>query len=149
MELGKVVLNFNGPREDLVIGAIEPDPTSHPQVNNSNLQNVSKTPSQTFGTMNISPPPLFTHLSKNIKPVAIKSRQQSQANAAFIKEEIANLYQRGVIRPSVSPWRAQPFVTKEDSTHKRQSTCSLRRISNAKCTANGARDIPIQVLCYF
>ena len=119
-EHSKVVLNFNGPREDLVIGAIEPDPTSDPQVNNSNLQNVSKTPSQTFGTMNISPPPLFTHLSKNIKPVAIKSRQQSQANAAFIKEEIANLYQRGVIRPSVSPWRAQPFVTKEDGTHKRR-----------------------------
>ena len=115
-EHSRVVLNFNGPREDLVIGAIEPDPTTDAQTNNSAQQNISSTRSQTFGSMNISPPPLFTHLSHNIKPVSIKSR----ANAAFIKEEVANLYQHGVIQPSVSPWRAQPFVTKEDGTHRRR-----------------------------
>ena len=128
-EHSRVVLNFNGPRGDLVIGAIEPDPTTDSKINNSKQSFPTKN-SQTFGTMNISPPPLFTHLSNDIKPVAIKSRQQSRVNAAFIKEEVTSLYKRGVIRPSVSPWRAQPFVTKEDGTHKRRMVIDFSETIN-------------------
>ena len=125
-EHSRVVLNFNGPREELVIGAIQTDENTDSQLQHSNStpeatkSPFSATPAQTFGAMNIAPPPLFTHLSKNIKPIATKSRQQSAAHSLFMKEETAKLLRRGVIRPSVSPWRAQAFVTKEDGNHKRR-----------------------------
>ena len=37
-----------------------------------------------------------------------------------MRQEITRLLSQGIIRPSVSPWRAQAFVTKEDGTHKRR-----------------------------
>ena len=70
--------------------------------------------------MNIPPPPLFTHLTSDIKPVATKSRRQSPAESLFMRQETARLHSQGIIRPSVSPWRAQAFVTREDGTHKRR-----------------------------
>ncbi len=110
----RVVLNYNGPREDLVIGAMSNE-------NSSSLPSESQTQhSGKFGAINIPPPPLFTNLSSNIKPVATKSRRQSPANLRFIKAEVSRLYEAGVIRPSVSPWRAQTFVTKEDERHKKR-----------------------------
>ena len=75
---------------------------------------------QTFCAMNIPPPPLFTHLTSDIKPVATKSRRQSPAESLFMRQETARLHSQGIIRPSVSPWRAQAFVTREDGTHKRR-----------------------------
>ena len=105
----KVVLNFNGPREQLVIGAIS----------NQTSSMTPKKP-QTFCTININPPPLFTHLSPDIKPIVTKSRRQSPIDASFMRQEITRLLSQGIIRPSVSPWRAQAFVTKEDGTHKRR-----------------------------
>ena len=110
----RVVLNFNGPRDELVIGAI---PSERPIIAPTTPS--TSTP-QTFGAMNISPPPLFTHLTSDLKPIATKSRRQSPAELSFMRQEVIKLKRQGVIRPSVSPWRAQPFVTREDGTHKRR-----------------------------
>ena len=110
----RVVLNFNGPRDELVIGAI---PSERPIIAPTTPS--TSTP-QTFGAMNISPPPLFTHLTSDLKPIATKSRRQSPAELSFMRQEIVKLKRQGVIRPSVSPWRAQPFVTRDDGTHKRR-----------------------------
>jgi hypothetical protein len=118
----RVIFNFNGPSDDLVIGAVphsdeHPDEHSDPSqtvVDNSNKTNKQSSnnpsvklpnnvPSQSksslppnFGTVNISPPPLFTNLSKNIKPIATKSRRQSMANLNFIKQEIDKLHASGI-----------------------------------------------------
>ena len=156
----RVVLNFNGPDDDLVIGAIPSEtqtslPNSTPTTTDNNTsdtnnpsehqqqigtnprqklrhrlkhfqqqrrqqQPLQQSQSETFGAMNIPPPPLFTHLTKDIKPVATKSRRQSPAELAFMREEVKRLASCGIIRPSVSPWRAQAFVTKEDGAHKRR-----------------------------
>ena len=52
--------------------------------------------------------------------MATKSRIQSPADLNFIKAEVSKLHKVGTIRPSVSPWRAQVFITKEDGTHKKR-----------------------------
>ena len=115
----RVILNYNGTKGDLVIGTTNAERTT------KNLSAVESaefksTPEALLPMTNIQPPPLFTHLSKNIKPIATKSRRQSPANLRFIREETERLYQNGIIRPSVSPWRAQAFVTKEENNHKKR-----------------------------
>ena len=95
----RVTFEFDGPNEDLIIGAI-PDDTIFP-------------------AMSVEPPPLFTHVSPNIKPIASKSRRYSQPDSTFIKEETRRLLQEGIIEPSISPWRAQVLVTKNER-HKRR-----------------------------
>ena len=108
----RVIFNFNGSEEDLVIGAI---PTNKP------VQSTDKPTTTThFGVVDIDPPPLFTHLSEKTKPVATKSRRQPPATRKFIEEEITQLLQKGIIKSSISPRRAQAFVTKEDNHHKRR-----------------------------
>ena len=62
--------------------------------------------------LNVSPPPLFSYLSPNIKPIASKSRIYSEEDKAFIKEETDRLLREGIIKHSNSPWRAQVVVTK-------------------------------------
>ena len=99
----RVVLNFDGPREDLVIGATN---------NNSKLTMLPP--------MDVPAPPLFTYLTSNIKPVATKSRKHTPVDMKFIKETVTELHSNGIIRPSVSPWRAQPFVTCDTETHKKR-----------------------------
>ena len=116
----RVILNFNGPKPELVIGAL---PQSENPQSNPSTPEVSESNSNipdNFGAVDIPPPPLFTHLSSDIKPVATKSRRQSPADLNFMREEIKRLHKAGIIRPSVSPWRAQAFVTKEDDNHKKR-----------------------------
>ena len=60
----------------------------------------------TLKSMNVNPPELFPNLSKDIKPVAIKSCRYSSSDAQFIKEEIKKLLRDGIIEESVSPWRS-------------------------------------------
>ena len=67
----RVVLNFNGPRKDLVIGAI-----SNTEASSTPVSSTISTP----GPMLVPPPPLFTDLSNNVKPITTKSRRQSPAN---------------------------------------------------------------------
>ena len=109
----RVVINYNGPLDDLVIGAIPPSTSSA-------ATTTSSPPVLPFRTQGIPPPPLFTNLSKDIKPIATKSRRQAPAETKFIKDEVQRLFKEGIIRPSVSPWRAQAFVTKGDTNHKRR-----------------------------
>ena len=95
----KVTFNFKGPQNELVIGAVTKD--------------------ENFPLMKVSPPPLFTNLSDNIKPIATKSRRHSEANCKFIKEETARMLKEGIIEPSVSPWRAEVLVTSNENHKKR------------------------------
>ncbi|XP_047510256.1 uncharacterized protein LOC125053090 [Pieris napi] len=63
--------------------------------------------------------PLFANVSPNCKPIAIKSRRHSKEDSEFIKEEIRNLTEEGVIEESKSPWRAQVLITKTETHRKR------------------------------
>ena len=62
--------------------------------------------------LNVSPPPLFSYLSPNIKPIASKLRRYSKENKAFIKQETGRLLRKGIIKHSYSSWRTQVVVTK-------------------------------------
>ena len=69
--------------------------------------------------MLLLPPPLFSYLSPNIKPIASKSRKYSEEDKALIKEETDRLLREGIIEHSNSPWRAQVVVTKNYRQKKR------------------------------
>ena len=70
---------------------------------------------------NVSPPPLFSYLSPNIKPIASKSRKYNEEDKAFIKEETDRLLCEVIIKHSNSPWRAQVVVTKNYRQKKKVS----------------------------
>ena len=112
----KVILKFNGPQKELVVDAM---------------------PDESLPAMNVSPPPLFAHLSEDIKPVATKSRRRTPADLKFLKGEVAKLHRCGLIRPSVSPWRAQPLVTSNEYHKRRMTTVilyiSLRNWTHIQC----------------
>lgn len=99
----RVVLKFNGPRDELVLGAVQ-----------------GEKPKPTLTPMDVSPPPLFTNLTSNIKPIATKTRKHPPADLKYLKEQVDELYRNGIIRPSVSPWRAQPLIVPETETHKKR-----------------------------
>ena len=94
----KVTYEFGGPKDELVIGAVA---------------------NTTFPTMNVPPPPLFAHLSKDTTPIAVKSRRYSRADEKFIKDETSKMLAEGVIEPSISLWRAQVLVTSSENHKKR------------------------------
>ena len=96
----KVVFKFNGPQKGLIIGAVGVDSDSFPE-------------------MKVPPPPLFKHLSENIKPIATKSRRFAAADFKFIKEETKRLLKEKIIEPSVTPWRAQVLTTTNGDHKKR------------------------------
>ena len=95
----KVTMQFDGPGDELVIGAIPEG--------------------ESFPCMNVDPPPLFTNLSPDIKPIATRSRRHTPVDLEFMRKEVAKLAKSGVIRKSVSPWRAQAMVV-SDYNHKRR-----------------------------
>ena len=70
-----------------------------------------------FSKLNIDPPEPFSNLTANCHPVAAKSRRYNHEDSAFIDEEVKRLLKEGIIEPSLSPWRAQVVVTK-DENHK-------------------------------
>ena len=63
--------------------------------------------------MKLPLPSLFTNLSSDCKPIAVKSRRHSKQDEEYIKKETQRMLDEGIIRPSKSPWRAQVLVTKE------------------------------------
>lgn len=71
-----------------------------------------KQPLKICSVLEASVPPasVFTNLSPDIKPVAVRSRRHSQEDQNFISDEINNLLKDKVIEPSISPWRAQVLV---------------------------------------
>ena len=62
---------------------------------------------------------LFLNLQPDHKPIATKSRKFNDCNKTFIKNEVSHLLKEGIIEASLSPWRAQILVTKDDR-HKRR-----------------------------
>lgn len=84
--------NFGGPKEPLVCNVMQ---------------------------ASVPPASIFTNLSPNIKPIAVKSRHYSEQDEKFITEEISKLMEDGVIEPSVSPWRAQVLVAGGGAHRKR------------------------------
>ncbi len=62
----------------------------------------------------IDPPPLFSNLSDNIRPIACSSRKYSDPEMKFITKTVKDLLKNGTVRHSNSPWRAQVLVTDLD-----------------------------------
>lgn len=94
-----VTFKFDGPEEELIIGAV--------------------TKNTFFPSMNVSPPPLFSHLSTKTTPISTKSRRHTIADSKFIRAETAKLLEENVIEPSISPWRAQVLVTSNENRKKK------------------------------
>ena len=68
---------------------------------------------------NVPYPQLFgDNLSERCKPIGIRTRKFSSVDIAIIKAETARLLQEDRIKPSNSPWRAQPLVV--DNGKKKQ-----------------------------
>ncbi|XP_031339629.1 uncharacterized protein LOC116168104 [Photinus pyralis] len=67
----------------------------------------------------VPPASIFTNLSPNIRPIAVRSRRYSIQDEEFIKQEISKLLEDGVIEPSISPWRAQVLVAGGGAHRKR------------------------------
>ncbi|KRY45454.1 Retrovirus-related Pol polyprotein from transposon gypsy [Trichinella britovi] len=64
-------------------------------------------------------PSLFVNLCTNYKPLAVKSRRYSVAEAKFINDEVRRLLVENIIEESCSPWRAQALVVTSDNHKKR------------------------------
>ena len=58
----------------------------------------------------VPPPPLFSNLTEDCKPIADKSRKYSTEDMTFIRNEVDRLLKDKIIEPSNSPWRAQVVV---------------------------------------
>ncbi|KRX92976.1 Retrovirus-related Pol polyprotein from transposon 17.6 [Trichinella pseudospiralis] len=67
----------------------------------------------------MDPPRLFAHLSPDCRPIATTSRKFSAEDTDFIRNEVRTLLEDGVIEPSISPWRAQVVVLKDERRKKR------------------------------
>ena len=52
---------------------------------------------------NIPYPSLFTNLTPDCRPIAVKSRRQSIPDTKFIQSEISRMLKEGIIEPSQSP----------------------------------------------
>ena len=104
-----LIFSLNGTKPDLIVpGATH----SHVSVVNNCKANVSK-------TAVIEPPSVFRNLSKDVRPIATKSRHFNKYDRAFIAEQISALLQGGLIRRSYSPWRAQIVMVKGEHQKKR------------------------------
>ena len=68
---------------------------------------------------NVTPPRIFQHMISDCKPIAAKSRRYSRADDEFVSLEVEKLLEEGIIEPSLSPWRAQVVVTKDERHKKR------------------------------
>ena len=64
-------------------------------------------------------PHLFTNITSNCKPVAVKTRKFSSVDYAIIKAETEKLLHEDRIEPSNSPWRAQPLIVDNGKGKKR------------------------------
>ena len=72
-----------------------------------------------LGEMRVTAPSLFANLSKDVHPIAAKSRRYSIADKRFIAEEVEKLLKSGIIEPSNSPWRAQLLVERSPNHRDR------------------------------
>ena len=70
-------------------------------------------------TLDVTPQPLFRHLSEECKPIVTKSRKYSREDQEFIKTVTNRLLAEGITEPSDSPWKAQIVVTRNERQEKR------------------------------
>ncbi|KAL7672717.1 hypothetical protein ACOME3_007598 [Neoechinorhynchus agilis] len=64
-------------------------------------------------------PRLFANLNQGCRPIAVKSRNYSQLNKVFIKEEVKRMLSEGIITHSQSPWRAQVLIVRSNASKPR------------------------------
>ena len=105
-----IVFNFGGSKPSLIVSCVG-------SVN-------------ALTAMNIPPPKLFEHLTPDCRPVAVRSRKQTQINKQFIHDEVHKLLGEGIIKPSTSPWRAQVLVTSEDENHRKRMVVDYKQTIN-------------------
>ena len=67
---------------------------------------------------NIPYPSLFTNLTPDCRPIAVKSRRHSIPDTKFIQSEISRMLKEGIIELSQSPWRAKTLVVSPEN-HKK------------------------------
>ena len=60
--------------------------------------------------MKVEPPCIFSDFVKQALPIATRSRTGKPADREFMKNEVRDLQQKGIVEESRSPWRAQAFV---------------------------------------
>ncbi|KRX53722.1 Retrovirus-related Pol polyprotein from transposon gypsy [Trichinella sp. T6] len=72
-----------------------------------------------LATLRVDPTRFFAHLTPDCRPIATTSRKFSAEDTDFIRNEVRTLLEDGVIEPSISPWRAQVVVLKDERRKKR------------------------------
>ena len=68
--------------------------------------------------MDVKPRSLFSNLTLDCKPIAVKSRRYTSSDDKFIESETQRLLAEGIIEPSTSSWRAQVLVTVDEKQKK-------------------------------
>ena len=58
-----------------------------------------------FAVASVPSTDLFTNLSSDCKPTAVKSRRFNRSQSKFIHQEVQKLLKDNVIEPNKSPWR--------------------------------------------
>ena len=72
-----------------------------------------------LATAKVQYPSLFSNLTSDCKPIAVKSRRYSLKDKEFIAMEVKRLLKENIIEPSKSPWRAQVLITTNENHKKR------------------------------
>ena len=72
---------------------------------------------------------LFRNITRNCKPIAIKTRKFSTSDQALIKAKTDRLLNENRIERSNSPWRAQPLVV-DNGKEKRRMCIDYSRTNN-------------------
>ena len=72
-----------------------------------------------LATAKVQYPSLFSNLTSDCKPIAVKSRHYSLKDKEFIAMEVKRLLKENIIEPSKSPWRAQVLIMTNENHKKR------------------------------
>ena len=80
-------------------------------------------------TARVPYPDLFRNITRNCKPIAIKTKKFSTSDQALIKAETDRLQNENRIERSNSPWRAQPLVVDNGKGKRRMCTDYTRTIN--------------------
>ena len=71
----------------------------------------------------MSEPSIFPNVDGKCRPIAVKSRRYCTDDQVFIKEKVADLFKGGIIQHSISPWRAQVVVVKDQNDKTKKRLC--------------------------
>ena len=83
---------------------------------------------------------LFRNITRNCKPIAIKTRKFSTSDQALIKAETDRLLNKNRIKRNNSPWRAQPLVV--DNGKEKRRMCIDYSCTNNLFTELDADPLP-------